>query len=358
MLLSGCATIRVGMIPPPSSDAKLRVSVHAFSQKGPVWPMPHETFVAQGVQRLVHYLRGTGIFTIVSNEDVKTVLDGQRVARSQLLANNSVLARQVGKALYADYILLVERMVETSPFGKKELVFAVDLINTDTGRKYSVKRASTDLGQSQKDAEARAEVFELMYRELFREAQKEMMAAAAQKSSHPSASAPAAPPPAQPAHTPPPAPAPTPQVPETAIAVPRAPSAGPQKLVIFDFEAPEQYKTIAHIVTESFREEILLLNQYVLINRENLQQVLKEQALQQTGLLDEKQAVKTGKGLAAKQVVFGGLGVLGKTYVLQIKLIDVETYATLNLVSAKFSQGKEDEILEKLPELARKLASR
>ena len=85
--------------------------------------------------------------------------------------------------------------------------------------------------------------------------------------------------------------------------------------------------------------------------------MLQEMALQQTGLVDEKEAVRTGKGLAANQVVTGRLGLLGKTYLFQTKRIDVESFATLGLSSARCKQGQEEEMLDKMPEIARSLAA-
>jgi hypothetical protein len=112
---------------------------------------------------------------------------------------------------------------------------------------------------------------------------------------------------------------------------------------------------VALILAEALREEVFKLKEFVLVNREDLQKVLEEMALQQTGLIDEKQAVKTGKGLAANQVVTGRLGQLGKTFVMQAKRVDVETFGTLGIASTKFTEGQEDEVLNKLPDFARSL---
>jgi len=54
-------------------------------------------------------------------------------------------------------------------------------------------------------------------------------------------------------------------------------------------------------------------------------------------------------------VVTGRLGQLGKTFVMQAKRVDVETFGTLGLASTKFTEGQEDEVLNKLPEFARAL---
>jgi Curli production assembly/transport component CsgG len=129
-----------------------------------------------------------------------------------------------------------------------------------------------------------------------------------------------------------------------------------ERLVVYDFDTTEQYKTVTLILSEALREELFLLKRFILVDREDLEQVLQEMALQQTGLIDEKQAVKTGKVLAANQVVTGRVGLLGKTYILQAKRVDVETLSTLGLASTKFKEGQEEEVLSKMPDLARSLA--
>ncbi len=131
---------------------------------------------------------------------------------------------------------------------------------------------------------------------------------------------------------------------------------GVKKLVVYDFDASDQYKPVALILTEALREELFLLNRFTLVNRENLGEVLKEMTLQQTGLLDEKEAVKTGKGMAANEVIVGKVSQLGKNYVLQAKRVDVETLATLGIASAKFAQGQENDVMSQMPHLAKSLA--
>jgi hypothetical protein len=130
---------------------------------------------------------------------------------------------------------------------------------------------------------------------------------------------------------------------------------GAKKIIVYDLDVSDQYRPVALILAEALREEVFKLKQFVLVNREDLQKVLSEIALQQTGLIDENDAVKTGKGLAANQVVTGRLGQLGKTFLMQAKRVDVETFGTLGIASAKFTEGQEDEVLSKLPEFTKSL---
>jgi hypothetical protein len=129
-----------------------------------------------------------------------------------------------------------------------------------------------------------------------------------------------------------------------------------KRLAVYDLETIENLRVVGLILSEALREELIRLGHFTLVNRENLVQVLKEIELQMTGLVDEKQAVKVGKGLAANQIVMGRYGALGKTAILQAKRVDVESQGTLAMASLKCSQGQEDELLAQMSDLARKLA--
>ena len=82
---------------------------------------------------------------------------------------------------------------------------------------------------------------------------------------------------------------------------------------------------------------------------------MNEMGLQQSGLVEEKQAVQAGKGLAARQIIMGRLGVLGKRFVLQAKRIGVQSMGTVALGSLSCQLGKEEEMLARISELAQKL---
>lgn len=129
-----------------------------------------------------------------------------------------------------------------------------------------------------------------------------------------------------------------------------------KRLAVYDLETIESLRVVGLILSEALREELIRLGHFALVNRENLVQVLKEIELQMTGLVDEKQAVKVGKGLAASQIVMGRYGALGKSAILQAKRIDVESQGTLAMGSLKCSQGQEGELLAQMAALARKLA--
>ena len=112
---------------------------------------------------------------------------------------------------------------------------------------------------------------------------------------------------------------------------------------------------MALILSEALREELFRLGNVILVNRENMNQVVQEVTLGQTGLIDEKQAVQAGKALAARQIIVGRLASIGKSSLLQAKRIDTETHGTLAISSLKCKQGKEEVLLDRMEELAGKL---
>ena len=131
---------------------------------------------------------------------------------------------------------------------------------------------------------------------------------------------------------------------------------GRATLAVYDLDTIEPYRVIALILTEALRQELFKLGIFDLVNRENIVKVLEEMALQQTGLVDEKEAVKAGKGLAARQIVLGQYGALKKTSILQVKRVEVQTQKALGFGILKCDMGREEELLQKMPDLAKAIA--
>jgi hypothetical protein len=380
--LAACAAIQVNTIPPPPSTAKLRVYVQPLTGEGK-WGTSHEVYVQNQIRRVTRFLERTGIYDVISEEDVRTVLGGQQVERMQLEQNGWALARRIGEALHADYVMVMERVKQRGAVGGSDFLFVNVMINVGTGRVFESR--TQIVGMTRGDREEQRDLVRMTYRDIFQSCKQDMLATAVKKGRRrplsPAKPEPAdlpketyppsevkqqAPPLAPKKEEPPmvakktPKPEPAVQRPGDApnlpgLIEPMKKDAGTKKLIVYDFDVTDQYRTVALILAEALREEVFKLKEFVLVNREDLQKVLEEMALQQTGLIDEKQAVKTGKGLAANQVITGRLGQLGKIFVMQAKRVDVETFGTLGIASTKFTEGQEDEVLNKLPDFARSL---
>jgi len=389
-----CAEVRLNLttVPPPQPSAKLRVFIQIVSGYNPHgWTTPHEVYARQNIQGIGRFWQETGIYEVIEEKEVNMVLGNQRSSLNWSRKDWD-LAKQVGRALHADYAMISERSVIRS-----EHYWATVLINVQTGKKYEF---STRVTRGR--AEDYSPIVKGSYQKIFSEAKNDLLATAIRKGREASPaimvqqvpvpkgkSAPAPTVPIEPMKPIPPlslpgapadpkaqqAPHPSPvassepthpkPIPSPAIAREAGSekaiqaelrSEGHKRLAVYDLEATEAHKVVALILSEALRQELFKLKLFQLVNRENIVKVLEEMALQQAGLVNEKEAVKAGKGMAAQQIVLGRYGTLGKISVLQVKRLDLETQGDLGVGSLKCDVGREDALLQHMEELAKEIA--
>ena len=115
----------------PPSQAKTRVYVKAYSGNG-VFGRCHSKNLRGDQRELAEsYLLEIGPSEIVSTKDIKAILGDQEVSSRQMEQNNWKMARETGKALYSDYVLIVGRY----EWDDKDF-FYTTLINVETGENF------------------------------------------------------------------------------------------------------------------------------------------------------------------------------------------------------------------------------
>lgn len=82
------------------------------------------------------------------------------------------------------------------------------------------------------------------------------------------------------------------------------------------------------IITSLLEKDLTSSESLQIVERDNLEEVLKEQKLQFTGLIDEKNAMEAGRLLGAAYMLKGGFVFLGQDIFINITLIEVETGKT------------------------------
>jgi hypothetical protein len=394
---AACAEVHLNLttVPPPPPTAKLRVFIQMVSGYNPHgWTTPHEVYARQNIQGIGRFWRETGIYEVIEEKEVNRVLGNQRSSLNWSRKDWD-LAKQVGRALHADYAMISERSVIGS-----EHYWATVLINVETGEKYEF---STRVTRGR--AEDYSPIVRGSYQKIFSDAKNDLLATAIRKGRKappaimvqqvPVPKGKSAPAPTVPIESMKPMPPPSlpaasadpkaPQVPHPrpfASSEPTPPKEafpspeiaredglgkagqaelrpeGHKRVAVYDLEATDANKVVALILSEALRQELFKLRLFELVNRENIVKVLEEMAVQQAGLVNEKEAVKAGKGLAAQQIVLGRYGTLGKISILQVKRLDLETQGDLAVGSLKCDAGREDELLQHMEELAREIAGR
>jgi TolB-like protein len=79
----------------------------------------------------------------------------------------------------------------------------------------------------------------------------------------------------------------------------------------------------ANIITDRLRNELFNSGNFTVLERGQMEQVLKEQGFQQSGCTSDACAVEIGQLLGVQYLIVGSIGKIGQTYTINVRLIDV-----------------------------------
>lgn len=105
-----------------------------------------------------------------------------------------------------------------------------------------------------------------------------------------------------------------------------------QKVAVMDFKTVGDSTDLGEGAAEILRTTLMETGKYIVVERSMLEQVMKEQKLGQSGVVDQNTAVGVGKILGAQLVAVGSVVKMGESYTLNIRFVDV---ATGEVVSGK-----------------------
>ena len=100
---------------------------------------------------------------------------------------------------------------------------------------------------------------------------------------------------------------------------------GKLKVAVLDFKTVGDSASLGEGAAEILRTTLIETGRYTIIERGMLNQVLEEQKLSLSGIVDPNEAVGIGKVLGAKLVAVGSVVKLGESYTLNIRFVNVET---------------------------------
>ncbi len=129
-----------------------------------------------------------------------------------------------------------------------------------------------------------------------------------------------------------------------------------EAIAIHPLKASGIEKSQAEVLTDAIRTEISQLNKFDIMERSEMENILKEQGFQASGACDDDAcALEMGKILAVRYMILGNVGLLGKTYSISIRLVDVATGKIVRDKS-EYYKGEIDKLLtEVVPSLSEKL---
>ncbi len=96
------------------------------------------------------------------------------------------------------------------------------------------------------------------------------------------------------------------------------------RLAVMDLIANNVPRVEARAVTDLIRADLVDSGMFTVVERSQMDEILKEQALQQMGCTDNACAVKVGKLLSANKILIGEMSKIGGTIILTVRIVDVE----------------------------------
>ncbi len=97
------------------------------------------------------------------------------------------------------------------------------------------------------------------------------------------------------------------------------------RVAVLDLQPKNASPELALAVSDYIRVEMVKYDTYELLDRDNMNVILKEQAFQQSGCTSAECAVEIGQLLNCQKMFVGSLSKIGSTFFLTMQRVDVET---------------------------------
>jgi TolB-like protein len=109
------------------------------------------------------------------------------------------------------------------------------------------------------------------------------------------------------------------------------------------------------VISDRLRGELFNTGKVNVMERDQMQEILKEQGFQQSGACtNEACMVEMGQLLGVEQLVTGSLGKVGSMFLVNLRVIDVKTAKIIKVVSVDI-KGDIEEVVSALPGIASQL---
>jgi TolB-like protein len=126
-------------------------------------------------------------------------------------------------------------------------------------------------------------------------------------------------------------------------------------IAVMDLEPQGVDPAIARTLSEIMRTELLNTGRFEVLERAQMDRLIEEMKLQQTGLTDAQDAAELGKMLNVEKLIIGSIGQMGNTYQINVRLVDVGRAVTEVAERAECS-AREENLPKTITDLIQKIA--
>ncbi|PIV54291.1 hypothetical protein COS16_11090 [Candidatus Desantisbacteria bacterium CG02_land_8_20_14_3_00_49_13] len=126
---------------------------------------------------------------------------------------------------------------------------------------------------------------------------------------------------------------------------------------VMDLEAQEGVSAgVAKSLSDYLRVQLINTQKFDIVTRENVEDLLKEQKLQLSGCTSNECVVQVGQLLGVRKMFAGVVTKIGVTYVITLKIIDVESGKIGKAETEECAKCEEDTLLVSVRNIANKIA--
>lgn len=110
-------------------------------------------------------------------------------------------------------------------------------------------------------------------------------------------------------------------------------SQGKTSIAVLELDAKGVSNSDASIITDRLRVELFNTNQYVVLERDKMNEILSEQGFQFSGCTTDECIVEVGKLVGVQQMIAGKIGKIGNLFTISVRTIDVQTGKVLKVAT-------------------------
>jgi len=118
------------------------------------------------------------------------------------------------------------------------------------------------------------------------------------------------------------------------------------QIAVIDFSGKNVSSADASTLTERLMTELFLTNKYKILERDKMEEILREQGFQLSGCTTNECFIEIGQLLNVEQLVIGSISQVGSTYSISARIINVETGEILSTATYD-NEGQIDDLLKR-----------
>ncbi len=128
------------------------------------------------------------------------------------------------------------------------------------------------------------------------------------------------------------------------------------RIAILDLKPEGVSVQISKVVSNMLRSDLINLGNFTVVERSQMDKILKEQGFQQTGCTDQECAVELGRLMSTKKILIGEISPLGNEIIISVRIVDVEKGVAE--YSAREKSHSVNQLDQAITELTEKLSNR